>query len=395
MNSRLLTRLCLVLLTLLGSPVLADPIVIGETSSIRSKILDEDRTLMISLPDEYQGSKDAFPVIYVLDARNRFPHTVANVRELGRMGHMPPMIVVGIVNTRRTRDLTPAWTHPEPDEQNARMIADGGGADSFLRFLGEELVPHIEKTYRTLPYRVLEGHSFGGLFALHAMARAPQLFSGIIAISPSVWWDEGLPVARMAEAFSARPELKAGLYTSLADEGDAMLVQFRNLEEVLDYRAPDGLHWKVDFFTDEDHGTVPMPSVHRGLMHLFKGWQAPRVILAEGLDAVDRHFADVSRNLGFPVKTPERVINLMGYTALGNDQKEDAIKLFRENVKRYPDSANVYDSLGEALEKSDELKEARDLYRKAWKLAGKADLAATPVYRQNLERVEGLLKKKK
>ena len=94
------------------------------------------------------------------------------------------------------------------------------------------------------------------------------------------------------------------------------------------------------------------------------------------------------------MKTPERVINLMGYTALGADRPEDAIRLFRENVKRYPGSANVYDSLAEALEKNAKLEEARDLYRKAWKLAQESDLAATSVYRQNLDRVDDLLKSK-
>ncbi|TFH66787.1 MAG: alpha/beta hydrolase [Gemmatimonadales bacterium] len=96
------------------------------------------------------------------------------------------MIVVAIPNTGdRTRDLTPA----SETEHAGTGFPTAGGADRFLGFLADELIPHIDSTYRTETFRVLVGHSIGGLFATHALLTRPDLFRGYVAISPILWWN--------------------------------------------------------------------------------------------------------------------------------------------------------------------------------------------------------------
>ena len=226
----------------------------------------------------------------------------------------------------------------------------------------------------------------GGLFAVHALTREPDLFRGILAIAPSLWWNESASVDRAAELFRERPDLEGRLYACLADEGEDMLTAFRNFEELLRYRAPAGLRWEIQYFPDEDHNSVTVPSVHRGLVHLFERWRMPRLAAAKGIEAADRHYAALSEEYGYPIATPEAVINRMGYGALGEDP-EKAVRFFRENVKRFPDSANVYDSLAEALETTGQWKEALPLYHKAWKMAEESEHPNTEFYRQNYERV--------
>ncbi len=374
---------------LLAATASAQPIAIGEATTLRSEILDEERTLLTYLPPGYDTSTERYPVLYLLDGETRFHHTTGTVQSLARSGHIPQMIVVGITNTDRTRDLTPAWSgEDDPDDNwNENLLAAGGGGDHFLRFLGEELVPHVESTYRTVPFRLLVGHSFGGLFALHALTSEPELFDAVLSISPSLHWDGGMPVERAAELFAARPELKGHFYVTMADEGGEMMVQYRDLETLLRHRAPAGLHWKARLFDGEDHGSVPIPSVHLALKAFYPRWRTPAFALDEGLKAVEGHFAALSADYGYEVPVPENVINNLGYRFLGQDKVEEAIAIFKSNVDRHPGSANVYDSLGEGLEAAGKLEAARQLYDRAHKMGQEQEDPNTAAYLGHLEAV--------
>src|SRR6201999_1400890 len=65
-----------------------------------------------------------------------------------------------------------------------------GGGENFTAFIEKELMPHIDSLYPTAPYRILIGHSLGGLMVINTMVNHPNLFSAYIAIDPSMWWDD-------------------------------------------------------------------------------------------------------------------------------------------------------------------------------------------------------------
>ncbi|HJQ13007.1 MAG TPA: alpha/beta hydrolase-fold protein [Gemmatimonadaceae bacterium] len=156
------------------------------TTSLSSRVLGESRTIDISLPRDYASTTERYPVIVVLDGE--FEHNIAAsiARFYASTGMMPKAIAVGVRNTHRTLDMTPpavmGFTPPPEVEQS-------GGAKKFLTFLGDELLPYLDKTYRTAPMRVLVGHSLGGLFALHALALRPGLFTGYVVMEPALWWN--------------------------------------------------------------------------------------------------------------------------------------------------------------------------------------------------------------
>ena len=119
----------LLLIVSFALPTVAEPVVIGETSTIQSEILDEQRGLMVHLPDGYETSQASYPVVYLLDARSNFHHTTGTIKALSRVGHVPEMIVVAIMNTERTRDLTA--TADSPDEETGEVeMPTAGGADN-------------------------------------------------------------------------------------------------------------------------------------------------------------------------------------------------------------------------------------------------------------------------
>jgi len=130
-------------------------ITIGETATIYSKILNEDRNVLIYLPDNYKHSQLNYPVIYLLDGNYFFLPTAGMVEFLATINKAPKMIVVAIVNTNRIHDFS---TSPS------------GGAPKFSAFLKNELVPYMNKIYRTEPYNIFIGHSLGGLFVINNKA---------------------------------------------------------------------------------------------------------------------------------------------------------------------------------------------------------------------------------
>ena len=123
---------------------------IGETLEIQSKIMNETRTIQVHIPESYKNSDKKYPVLYLTDGPGHFKHTVGTVNFLARNNRIPEMIIVGVANTKRTRDLTPAIR-----DENRENFADGGGADKFLSFFEKELIPLVEEKYRTQPFRVL------------------------------------------------------------------------------------------------------------------------------------------------------------------------------------------------------------------------------------------------
>jgi predicted alpha/beta superfamily hydrolase len=208
----------LILIVVTGVPETAaqQPLTLGELFSLESKVMGESRQALVWTPPGYAGGARAYPVLYVTDADRQFGHTVTTVEFLSRNGRMPPMIVVGLFNTDRTRDLTP---YRDRDDETGGPMANAGGADRFLQFIETELVPWVESRYRTAKFRAFAGHSFGGLFGVHALATKPGLFNAVVAVSPTLGWRQGEPVKRIESMLARQRDLTGALYVTLGDEG--------------------------------------------------------------------------------------------------------------------------------------------------------------------------------
>ena len=199
----------------------ASPVVIGEAVQLQSSTLKESRTLLISKPAGYDNSKDRYSVLYLLDGETHFHYTTGIASFLSGNDRIPKMLLVGIVSggtARRTRDLT-SLSAAETDN---RFSPGNGGADAFLAFIADELIPFVDKTYRTRPYRMLIGHSFGGLFGIYALIKRPSLFSAGIAADPSLYWNNEAVVTQ-AEAFFSNTKSLVRQKKSWAESGSGSL----------------------------------------------------------------------------------------------------------------------------------------------------------------------------
>lgn len=355
---------------------------IGRTERIQSKVLGEQRTLLVALPDRYALFDERLPVLYLLDGQENFEHVAGLVRFMGRVGQMPRMIVVGIVNTDRVRDFTPTAV---PEAFNGRAKTSGG-AGKFLQFMERELFPFIQSKYRTAPYRILVGHSLTAMFATHVLLTRPTLFNAIIAAGPYLAWDDRVVMADLAKKLAALPDEELRFHVSHGGQGEAENGVDRDVKALCDAlgrHAPKNLKWAFSLYPKDHHDSAIHPAVLDGLRHIFPDW---RPDAGASLDELTAHYAKLSQRYGYPVPVPEGMLNLRGYRALMAERTDEAIRIFAKNVELHPASANVYDSLGEAYEAAGELDQALANYEKAVELYSKQaapDARILGIYRQH------------
>ncbi len=355
-------------------------VVIGKQITIESTVLGELRVINVYLPPNYENSGVDYPVLYLLDGGAHFLHGSATSQFLSRNGIIPQMIVVGILNVDRNRDFSP--THSD-------RMPTSGGAENFLNFLDDELMPFVDKKYRTSSFRILMGHSFGGTFATYTLLTKPDLFNAYIAISPYLQYDNNYMVKKSEKELRSHYKKYTYFYMTVGNEPK----YFEPLKEFSGYvqtKSDESISFKYVKMEKENHGSIPYLSVYAGLQYIYSDWQLPKDKMAAGLDSVDEHYKNISEKYNAKIETPEFIINVLGYGFLNKKEYEKAISMFKENVKRYPKSANVYDSLGEAYEKSNNLKMAAKNYKKAYDMGMLELNPNTLVYKANLDRVQGI-----
>ena len=384
-----------VLLMIASAAIAQPPTGTVKKFSIKSTVLGEDRIILVRTPVGYETNKVRYPVLYMTDGDAHMGHTASTIEFLTQNGRISDLIVVGVTNTDRTRDLTPAKSTDKTPAGDLRFPTSGG-ADNFLKFFETELIPEIEKKYRVQPYRILAGHSLGGLFAIHAMITKPGLFNSYIAVSPSLQWENSEALKRVDAYLKNQKEANVTLFTSIGNEPGAIGEDFDKFKDMLSKSNIKGFEWQAERMADEDHGSVVLRSHYFGLRKVYDGWQMPRDpetgAVAGGLKGADEHYKKLSEKFGYSVPTPENLINQIGYRLIFDGKPEEAIAVFKANVERYPASANVYDSLAEAYERGGRIDLAEPLYDKARTLGEQNNDPNAAVYKTNYERAHTKLK---
>lgn len=233
----------------------------------------EVRPVAVYLPPGYATSLRRFPVLYMPDGGTGedFPHVTATVDSMIAEGAMLPVIVVGIANTVRRRDLTPPTTVAS-DREIAPAV---GNAPAFRAFLRDELMPEIGRRYRTDGVTAIMGESLAGLFVVDTMFEEPALFRTYIAIDPSLWWDGEARVRAAPAWLAARRTVSNSLYLTSADEpGIARPVAA--LATALQANAPPGLRWTSRPRPDLTHATVYRATKRDALAWAFPRPTGPR-----------------------------------------------------------------------------------------------------------------------
>lgn len=230
-----------------------DPIPNHETFTIASKLLSENRVINVWLPENYKSSPDSLPVLYMLDGgiKEDFPHVANTLAELIKSNKIKPIILVGIENTQRRRDLTPPTT-VEKDKEIAPVV---GGSAIFRQFIQEELIPEVNSKFRTTAKKGIIGESLAGLFITETFLTTPDLFDFYIAFDPSLWWNNKQLVKDAAGFLKSFPKTNKTFWFAGSSAKD-IFKNTNTLNEILSENALPNLKWQYSPEKKEEHHTI-------------------------------------------------------------------------------------------------------------------------------------------
>ncbi len=342
------------------------------TVKVRSQVLGEERIVHVNLPPNYELAKRRYPVVYLLDGHVRqfFDATVAAAGyDLpGESGYMmPPQIVVGVDQRDRGTDL-------------------GRNQEAFTKFLAEELVPFIDREYRTAPFRTLIGHSLGGRFALMSLCRAPGVFPAVIAIS-GAGGDSTSTTAIdecLASSFASERRTLQQLVIAAGGGEPRTLAGVERLRAQLKAKAPAHWRWTVIDEPGLGHSETPLATIPPGIRYVNDGavWELPRATVdsiagrgpAELERAVTSFYSGLSRRVGFEVKPSLRwmlALAKLHFRVSPGDVAEDAAKRL---VDAYPEDLEGYGLLSELAVRRGERTAARRALNDARRMLDRLDM---------------------
>jgi len=238
----------------------------GKLDSLHSAILNQKRFVQVFVPPGYKaGSATKYDVLYVLDGGNWNTGLVTQIqRFIEGQGLMPSTIIVSVLGIDRNIELTPtvlkSWNAPT------------GGADKFLAYLKDELIPHVNKHYPSNGDNTLWGHSLGGMFVMYALVKEPTIFKSYISVDPSLWWDHCYVPKMAAAKLPALTSSNITLFISGREGPTFHEMKIDTMELVLKKTAPANLNWKVVAYPGETHSSIRLKTVYDGLKFTYDGY---------------------------------------------------------------------------------------------------------------------------
>ena len=232
----------------------ADPIPPHETFTIAATRLAELRRINVyTFPGHDTVTSSACGVLYMPDGGigEDFPHVANAIDSLLRDRIIGPVVVVGIENTERRRDMT----GPTTVASDSAIAPRVGGSAAFRAFIRDDLIPVVRSRYRCTGHSAIIGESLAGLFVVETFLTEPDLFDRYIALSPSLWWNRGELVQSVAGRLDALPGRERILYLASADEAD-IAAPTAALAALLARERPAGLTLLHEPRPDLQHGTI-------------------------------------------------------------------------------------------------------------------------------------------
>ncbi len=348
---------------------------VGLIDSLYSKILDQERKLVIYLPESAKSSKrrrNQYPVVYLLDGDYNFVSFVGMLKRYSEMNDtkiLPEMIVVGIESidsNSRMMDFSPT---PEGNPEQF------GGGDKFLEFIKTELFPYVEQNYFGSKNRTIIGHSFGGLAVMNALTNHPEMFNNYLLIDGSLYFDNNLFLSNPKYKIEGKELKYKNLYVAIANtatyQTDLESIKkdtiranryvrhsLKLVEQINSSNTNLNMKWK--YYENDTHGSTAFLGEVDGLRFFYSWFEfkaehkyrtkyfIPQVPKDRFANLVKTHFDSVSKRIGYSFYPDEEWISSNAYMLLNyHKQPNQAREVFELNKEYYPESATVYKDLGD------------------------------------------------
>ncbi|MBU8922842.1 MAG: hypothetical protein KOO63_13580 [Bacteroidales bacterium] len=370
LNIQILVSIFLLMLPILSVQLSARPVLeledgapvsIGTIRKIHSEALGDERTLLVSLPENYAGTEFRYPVLYLLygdQVKGYFAETVHHIHRLASMGAIPELIIVGVANVERYRDLRPVATRG----LSSRI-------DQFIEFVREEMIPFIDSEYKTKDFRILVGPQAGAVFGLYVLTGESDLFDAYILNNPFEADNCREILMERAESFfgadlPAYTCLQISCVTkTLNRELTEAVESARRFAEMTSRLAPGNLDLNM-IYIDDNEDFIPSPNQKDGLKNLFADYKFPEDRKVDRLKDFTSHYDALSAKLGFDVGYPELPMVFKAVDLNRRGRTVEAVEMLEFLLEENPRSLNGLWQLANIKRGQGERDDAIKLFRR-------------------------------
>lgn len=375
----------------------------GEQITIASKALQVDHRIDVYLPQNYDKHTSIdYPVIYTLDGWTLSQSVSGVVSHMGNTAAMPKAIVVALHTPNVWRYL------PKLDTKDSGWNINNTAHENqpYLNFIKQELIPYVDKNYRTNNYRVLIGMSPTAIIALDSFIKAPELFNAHYLFAAvdifALGYDEKSTLLdSLVTNIKANPQLKRSLYIASAqsdfEENESHAANAKRLQKLVSPLMKN--RFKLEYLPNTEHYSMAIPALVSALKLNFPRNELEifRDLIAKpgnALKNIEAHYRDLSKKYGFTIY-PEPDLNRnvnsfrgIGYVLLGAKRHQEAMEIFKRWTELSPNEANAFDSLADAYESLGKNELALQAHLQAVSVAKKLKDPRLAFFKQTLKSFE-------
>jgi predicted alpha/beta superfamily hydrolase len=362
--------------------------------NIKSEKLGEERRITIGLPASYEANPEKkYPVIYLLDGDYLFDPFSGAISYGAYWDDLPEMIIIGVHQNKdgeRYDDTTIDQNTGLPFEKGAK----------FFEFLGGELIPYIEKKYRTTPFKIVAGHDITASFINFYLYKEDPIFNAYICLSPEL---APKMEVRIPEKFA---KLKEPLFYYLS-AGDGDIKKIKEPIEKLDSNIKIAnnplVNYKYELFKNTTHYTEVLHSIPSALYQIFEVYRPINsaeyndkiAVLQSGYsDYLENKYATMSKVMG--VQIPVRIsdFKVIENLIMKKNAYDELGKMAEIGNVNYPKAMLGEYELGLMYEKMGDPKRASKKYQNASQMEPIGDLNKDMMY-EKIDEMNTLAKKAK
>ncbi|PXY40086.1 histidine kinase [Flavobacterium cheongpyeongense] len=362
--------------------------------NIKSEKLGTDRRITIGLPASYETNPSKkYPVLYLLDGDYLFDAFSGAINYGVYWDDLPEMIIIGIHQNHDGERYDDSMI-----DQNVGVPFEKG--EEFFEFIGGELLPYIEKKYRTTPFKIIAGHDITASFANFFLYKDRPLFNGYICLSPELAPKMEI---RIAEKFAQVKE--PFFYYLSAGEGDIKKIKepIEKLDSNIKIANNPLVNYKYDVFKNATHYTEVLYSIPNALYHIFEVYKPINsaefkdkiAVLKSGYaDYLDNKYNIMSEVLGVDIPVRMNDFKVIEDVILKNNAYDELAKLAEIANVDYPLAMLGEYELGLMHEKMGEPKRASKRYQNASQMQPIGELTKDLMY-EKIDEMNTLAKKTK
>lgn len=362
--------------------------------NIKSEKLGTERRITIGLPASYETSPSKkYPVLYLLDGDYLFDPFLGAINYGVYWDDLPEMIVIGIHQNHDGERFDDSTI-----DQNVGVPFEKGA--EFYEFIGAELLPYIEKKYRTAPFKIIAGHDITASYINFFLYKDRPLFNGYICLSPELAPKMEI---RIAEKFAQVKE--PFFYYLSAGEGDIKKIKepIEKLDSNIKVANNPLVSYKYDVFKNATHYTEVLHSIPSALYHIFEVYRPINsaefkdkiALLKSGYaDYLDNKYNTMSEVLGVDIPVRMNDFKVIENLILKNNAYDELGKMAEIANVDYPRAMLGEYELGLMHEKMGEPKRASKRYQNASQMEPIGELTRDMIY-EKIDEMNTLAKKTK